>query len=220
MNSSRRMTEIKYITFGSSTFDGTAEGDHGVFTRSNGDVYAGEIAGDSARVGVATRTNGTTSFVECDANGKEHGRVLDCWAGGRTRYRRCEHGNYKEDALLYADGTCEYNSEACRADYAPFVALRAMVVPIKARRPLVPPHSQPLFMPPFSPPPPPDPVQSAIVLACAGAGDGPRREGAHLPPAPSVACTARATQPTAAAKEMHRASNLDDAPCRKGSLRM
>jgi hypothetical protein len=130
------MTEIK---FGYSTYVGTAEGDHGVFTDSGGAVFAGQIAGDAACVGVATQANGITVFVECDADGWSHGRGLDCTSGGFTRYSRYEHGDFKEHAVLYADGTCEYNGEACRADYAPFVALQAMVVPIKARPAPVPP---------------------------------------------------------------------------------
>ncbi len=124
------MTEIK---FWGRTYVGTAEGDHGVFTNSNGTVFAGQIAGDYPCVGVATWTDGRTAFVECDADGKVHGRVLGCTAGGDTFYRRCEHGSAKEWAALYANGTCTYNGEGCRADYAPFVALQAMVVPIKAR---------------------------------------------------------------------------------------
>jgi hypothetical protein len=125
------MTEIK---FNGCTYRGTAEGDHGVFTNNSyGTVYAGEIADGSACVGVRTHTDGTTVFVECDADGEEHGRWLYCDAGGDTHYRRCEHGSRKEFAVLRADGTCTYNGEACRADYAPFVALQAMVVPIKAR---------------------------------------------------------------------------------------
>jgi hypothetical protein len=139
------MTEIN--AFG-CTYVGTAEGDHGVFTASGGRVFAGQIAGDYACVGVLTYTGGTTSFVECDADGKSHGRFLDCYAGGDTVYGRCEHGSIKEHALLCADGRCKYNREACRADYAPFVALRAMVVPIKARLQLVPPQP-PFFMPHF-----------------------------------------------------------------------
>ncbi len=130
------MTEIK---FWGGTLVGTAEGDHGVFTRSGGLVYAGQIAGGSARVGVLTRTNGTTTFAECDADGKEHGRELACGAGGDTWYFRWEHGSQKEHAVLSADGTCAYDGKACRADYAPFAALQAMVVPIKARPALVPP---------------------------------------------------------------------------------
>jgi hypothetical protein len=126
------MTEIK---FRGSTYRGTAEGDHGVFTHSGGTVYAGKIVGDYPCVGVLTYTSGDTLFVECDADGKPHGRWLDCDAGGGTVYRRCEHGSYKERAVLYADGTCTYDGKTCRADYAPFVALRAMVVPIKARPP-------------------------------------------------------------------------------------
>jgi hypothetical protein len=134
------MTEIN--AFG-DTFVGTAEGDHGVFTASGGRVFAGQIAGDCACVGVATWTNGSTAFAECDADGKAHGRVLDCFAGGDTRYHRYEHGSLKEVALLYADGTCYYHGKVCRADYAPFAALQAMVVPIKARPTTSAPHSRP-----------------------------------------------------------------------------
>jgi hypothetical protein len=130
------MTEIK---FWGGTYVGTAEGDHGVF-RDNGDgaVYAGKIAGGSACVGVATQTDGYTWFAECDADGKSHGRVSGCTADGDTWYFLYEHGSAKEFALLSADGTC-YDGEACRADYAPFVALQAKVAPIKARPPIVPP---------------------------------------------------------------------------------
>jgi hypothetical protein len=151
------MTKIKFNRW---TFVGTAEGDHGVFTHSGGDVFAGQIAGGSARVGVATGTNGSTVFVECDADGKSHGRWLGCNAGGFTRYRRCEHGSQKESAFLYADGTCEYNGEACRADYAPFAALQAMVVPIKARPRTSAPTAASLCAACFSPPtrPPVGPI--------------------------------------------------------------
>jgi hypothetical protein len=150
------MTEIN--AFG-STFAGTAEGDHGVFTNSSGTVYAGQIAGDYVRVGVLTCTDGRTYFVECDADGKEHGRVLYCTADGETWYRRCEHGIAKEYALLTANGTCAYDGKACRADYAPFAALRALIVPIKARLPLVP-QQPPFFMPHFFAPtrPPVGPI--------------------------------------------------------------
>ncbi len=125
------MTEIK---FWGATYRGTTEGDHGVFTNRNGEVFAGQIADDHACVGVATCTNGDTFFVECDADGLVHGRVLYCYAdNGDTEYERYEHGSQKEYAVLYADGTCRYNGKVCRADYAPFVALQATVVPIKAR---------------------------------------------------------------------------------------
>ena len=137
------MTEIQ---FRGNTFDGTAEGDHGVFTASLGRVFAGQIAGDFACVGVHTWTDGSTSFVECDADGEVHGRVLDCWADGNTWYRRWEHGSDKEEAVLRADGTCAYDGKVCRADYAPFVALKAKVMPIKARPAPVPPQP-PFFMP-------------------------------------------------------------------------
>jgi hypothetical protein len=125
------MTEIK---FRAGTYVGTAEGDHGVFTNSKyGTVYAGQIVHGRACVGVATQTDGTTFFAECGASGEPHGRYLRCTAGGTTEYLLMEHGRFKEHAVLYADGTCEYDGEACRADYAPFVKLKAKVLPIKAR---------------------------------------------------------------------------------------
>jgi hypothetical protein len=142
------MTEIN---FDGGTFVGTAEGDHGVFTHSDGAVYAGQIAGDHACVGVATYTDGITVFVECDADGMTHGRELHCSAGGDTEYRRFEHGSWKESAVLRADGTCEYDGKDCRADYAPFVALQAMVVPIKARPALVHPTAASLYAAFFRP---------------------------------------------------------------------
>jgi hypothetical protein len=109
----------------------------GVFTDDNidGTVYAGEIAYGSACLGVATRTNGTTRFVECDDRGKYHGRKLDCTAGGDTVYELYRQGSAhpNQRAVLRADGTCEYNGKDCSADFAPFVALQAEVLPIKAR---------------------------------------------------------------------------------------
>ncbi len=107
------MTEIK---FRGCTYGGTAEGDHGVFTDSDGRVFAGQIAGDYACVGVVTWPDGSTSFAECDADGEEHGRVLDCYADGDTVYSRFEHGSAKEHALLRADGTCTYNKPSLIAN--------------------------------------------------------------------------------------------------------
>jgi hypothetical protein len=197
------MTEIKYYGF---TYRGTAEGDHGVFTKSDGDVYAGQIAGDYPCVGVVTRTTGTTAFVECDADGKGHGRELVCIAGGHTEYRRFEHGSIKERALLRANGTCEYDGEACRADFAPFAALKTKVLPIKARPSTSAPTAAFLFAAFFRPHRPPiGPI--GHVLALAGTGDDPRRQGARPPPPPSACvglvapqlpnkCTARPTWTT------------------------
>jgi hypothetical protein len=162
MNSSQRMTEIK---FWGCTYRGTAEGDHGVFThKSGGRVYAGKIANHSACVGVHTLTSGRTEFVECDADGKGHGRLLDCTADGDTWYWLYEHGSAKERAVLFADGTCEYNGKPCRADYAPFVALRAQVVPIKARPRTSAPHSRLSVCRIFSPPPPANRSNRPLLL--------------------------------------------------------
>ena len=82
---------------------------------------------------MATWTGGTADFVECDADGQLDGRWLTCNAAGHTWYRLREHGKSKEQAALFADGTCEYDAKACNADFAPFVQLQAKVLPIKAR---------------------------------------------------------------------------------------
>ncbi len=199
------MTEIKFC---GGTYRGTAEGAHGVFTNSNGAVYAGKIAYGSVCVGVATRTDGTTQFVECDADGLPHGRVLHCQAGGGTGYERRKHGRVKEFALLYADGTCRYNGNPCRADYLPFVQLQAKVLPIKARPPLVPPTASFLYAAFFSPPPPPSQSNRPRF----GTRRSWRRPTATRCAPASSAISLRGACVTATATQMHRASNLDDAP--------
>jgi hypothetical protein len=178
------MTEIKFNRWG-RTYRGTAEGDHGVFTNSYGRVFEGQIAGGSACVGVATWDFGRTDFVECDADGKGHGRWMRCDADGGTYYRRWEHGSPKEHAYLRADGKCFYKKggdflpcykgKKCSADYPPFAALKAMVLPIKAR------HSRPI--PAFAPTHPTIPIGPiGHVWALAGAGRDARRQGARPPP--------------------------------------
>ncbi len=199
------MTEIKFDGF---TYRGTAEGDHGVFTHSTGRVFAGQIAGDYPCVGVFTWTNGNTLFVECDADGWSHGRVLRCDAGGDTGYNRYEHGSLEEWAVLRADGTCAYNDKDCRADYAPFVALKAKVVPIKARLRTNAPTAALLYAAFF----PSHRPQIGPIGHCFGTRRSWRRP---MPTRCAVAASAislRGPCGTATAKQMHRASNLDDAP--------
>jgi hypothetical protein len=138
------------ISYNWQTFGGTAAGDHGVFENNDGEVYAGKIASEdgevyageiddgNASVGVHTRTNGDTYYAECDKRGVFHGRQLVGAADGDTYYLLYDRGSRKEYAVLSAGGTCEYEGKACRADYAPFVKLKAKVLPIKAR-----PHQRP-----------------------------------------------------------------------------
>ncbi len=72
------------IQFWGSTYDGTAEGEYGVFTKPKyGHVFTGSHSNGCARVGVHTRTGGYTDFVECDADGKRHGRFLTCCDNGK-----------------------------------------------------------------------------------------------------------------------------------------
>jgi hypothetical protein len=179
------MTEIKLNW---STFDGFAEGDHGVFFKKwDDDVYEGSIANGCARVGVLTYTDaptrasrrskdppkrsrspparpprGNTHFFECDADGKTHGRSLHACRLG-TEYLLMEHGNIKERAVLKADGTCaygtsKYDEEECSADFPPFTRLKAKVLPIKARPTQL--TAAPL---PHSPPRTPPPIAPQSV---------------------------------------------------------
>ncbi len=205
------MTEIN--GFGSS-YRGTSRGDHGVFTNSDFEVYAGKFLNRSACVGVFTFTSGSKYFVECDADGQVHGRELDCTADGDTVYLRHEHGRRREHAVLRADGTCYYNGEACLADFAPFVALQAMVVPIKARPPTSAPTAA--FVPHSLPSPP---IRS--IGHCFGiCRNWQRPTPTGCAPNSAISLHGRATQPMAPAQKVHRASNLDDAPGRKGELCM
>jgi hypothetical protein len=192
------------------TYHGIGVFGRGVFTNDKvgGRTYAGQMRnGHACGLGVLTWSDGSKGYAEHGPDGQCDGRYLVRWADGDTWYSLFERGEEKDSADLSADGTCEYNGESCRADYPPFVALQAKVLPIKARSPLVPPQP-PLFMPPFFAPTARQSVPSAIVLALAGAGDDPRRQGAHLPPPPS-ACVGLVAQQLA--KQMHRASDLDDA---------
>jgi hypothetical protein len=201
------MTEIKFWGY---TYVGTAEGDHGVFTDSDGTVFAGQIVGDAARVGVLTQTSGRTTFVECDADGQWHGRVLRCTAEtGDTVYRRYEHGSEKEYAVLRADGTCTYDYMPCRADYAPFAALQAMVVPIKARPRTSAPTAASLYAAFFTEPSPPS---RPPIGHCFGTRRNWRQPTPTRCARAASAISLRGPCGTATAKQMHRASNRDDAP--------
>ncbi len=143
-------------------------------------------------------------------------------------YFRYEHGWPKDRAVLRADGTCTYtgsvatavvngvfsavtwglyDGEACRADYAPFVALQATVVPIKARPRTSAPTA--FLYAAFIPQPSP-PNRSNRPLF------GTRRSWRRPTPtrcAPAAsAVSLRGPCGTATAKQMHRASSLDVAP--------
>jgi hypothetical protein len=173
------------IQYNGYTYRGPAvDGNFGVFSHEGGAVFSGSHANGSARVGVYTGTSGYTEFVECDADGNFDGRYLGCHADGDSGYCLFEHGSIKERADLLADGTCEYNGMACRADFPPFVKLKAKVLPIKARPTA---HSRPV---PHSPPPTPSPSTQnrsiGHVLARAGCRYHARRQGARPPPPTSM----------------------------------
>jgi hypothetical protein len=130
----KALAKMSSIQFNGATFKGPADDDFGDFSNpDDGRVFAGSHANGSARFGVCTWADGNKFFVECDADGKPHGRNLLCYADGATGYRLFEHGGWKEEAVLAADGNCYYNGEICLADFPPFVKLKAKVLPIKAR---------------------------------------------------------------------------------------
>jgi hypothetical protein len=117
---------------------GDNDAEHGVFFEAfTGCMFRGRIDNGAARLGKENWGNGTVggeSFVECDANGQFHGRVLVCRDRvGETEYELFEHGSRKEWAKVFGNGTCEYNGESCSADDLRFLQLKAKVLPIKAR---------------------------------------------------------------------------------------
>jgi hypothetical protein len=130
------MPSIKLPLRNEGPFHGPAEGEYGVFTDEEYDeVFAGSHRNGFGRIGVFTDGHGKV-FLECDADGRFDGRFLAYYADGREDYTLYEHGKWKGNAQLRADGTCHYFDQswkACSADFPPFVALKAEVLPIKAR---------------------------------------------------------------------------------------
>ena len=173
------------IQYNGYTYRGPAvDGNFGVFSHEGGAVFSGSHANGSARVGVYTGTSGYTEFVECDADGNFDGRYLGCHADGDSGYCLFEHGSIKERADLLADGTSEYNGMACRADFPPFVKLKAKVLPIQAR-----PHSPtaaPSRIRPRPPRPHRPPVRPSTILALAGPCYDSCHRGARPPPPTSM----------------------------------
>ena len=124
------------------TFHGIRVERRGVFTNDEyGMTYAGQRRdGYACGLGVATWSNGTKEYAEHGPDGKHDGRWLDRWAVGDTRYHLFERGERKDHALVFADGTCKYNGEACAPDDPRLLALIAQVAPVEVRPAAPAPH--------------------------------------------------------------------------------
>jgi hypothetical protein len=116
------------------TFHGIGVFGRGVFTDENGWTYAGQCRdGYACGLGVLTWSNGTKEYAEYGPDGKFDGRNLVRYADGHTGYGLYERGKSKEHTLVYADGTCKYNSVACAPDDPRLLALIAHVAPVEVR---------------------------------------------------------------------------------------
>jgi hypothetical protein len=125
------------------TFHGISVESRSVFKNKFGDTYAGQCK-DSYACGLAvlTLSDGTKAYAEYGPDGKYDGRYLGCYAHGDTVYYLFERGEEKEYALVWADGRCEYNGEACAPDDPRVLALIAQVAPVVVRPAAPAPHPQ------------------------------------------------------------------------------
>jgi hypothetical protein len=117
------------------TFHGIGVIGRGVFNDDeDGNTYAGQIKGGYAcGLGVLTWPDGDKVYAEHGPDGQFDGRYLFLSAYGVTDYSLVERGKLKDRALVYADGRCRYNGEACAPDDPRLLALIAQVAPVEVR---------------------------------------------------------------------------------------
>jgi hypothetical protein len=98
----------------------------GVFRSDTGDKYAGGITAGmpDGRAVVGWSLFGDLQSCELAA-GEDHGYSEGHYPGGAVVYYLHEHGKPVHYARVTAGGTCEYDGEACDADHAGLVALKA-----------------------------------------------------------------------------------------------
>jgi hypothetical protein len=117
------------------TYHGISLDGRGVFKATIGRTYAGQCKGGYAcGLGVATLSNGTKYYAEHGPDGQHVGRYLYRTDDGGTGYRLYERCKLKAHAVVYADGTCWYNGNACAPDDPRFLAMIAQVAPVEVRR--------------------------------------------------------------------------------------
>jgi hypothetical protein len=136
------------------TYHGISVDGRGVFTNDKygGRTYAGQCKdGYACGLGVTTYSNGAKDYAEHGPDGKCDGRCLGRYAHGGTDYFLYERGKSKEYVVVYSDGRCTYNHEACAPDDPRLLALIALVAPVEVRPAAPAPH--PPIAPPLAPKP-------------------------------------------------------------------
>ncbi len=174
------------IIIGVNTFHGISVFGRGVFTNDKRGrwTYAGQCKdGYACGLGVLTWSGGDKYYAEHGPDGQCDGRWLVRNADGDSYYRLFERGKEKVSAVVYADGTCLYNWEACAPDDPRLLALIAQVGPVEVRPAARAPH--PLLGPPIAPKQSAD-GSSRLVLPPAGAGEDRGHRGAFPCRTPSL----------------------------------
>jgi hypothetical protein len=179
------------------TFHGISVFGRGVFTNDEDGLtwtYAGQCRdGYACGLGVTTWSNGWSDYAEHGPDGWFDGRNLGRWDIGHTNYHLYARGKSKEYAIVFADGRCKYNGEACAPDDPRLLALIAQVAPVEVR----------LAAPATHPPsarhsyPSNRPMDQPARFVPAGAGEGHGHRGA--PPRRTPSLVAVRHSPTAAA---------------------
>ena len=158
------------IIRGAQAFHGISVFGRGVFTNDEWGTYAGQIRdGYACGLGVLTTSGWSKEYAEHGPDGEFDGRYLRRYADGHTNYRLFERGESKERAVVFADGSCEYNGEACAPDDPRLLALIAQVAPVEVRPAAPAPH------PPIDPHSPPSNRLMDRPARFAPAGAGGRR---------------------------------------------
>ena len=112
---------------------------------------------------------------------------------------------------MSADGTCEYNGEACAPDDPRLLALIAQVAPVEVRPAARAPHPPPAA----HSPPSNRPMDRPARFAPAGTGEGHGHRGAHPRRTPSLSVARH--DPTAATRKARPRSDVCTRPsCRRG----
>jgi hypothetical protein len=97
-------------------------------------TYAGQCKdGYACGLGVLTYSRGSKEYAEHGPDGQFDGRCVYRDADGYTIYRLFECGEEKEYTIVYANGLCYYNGEACAPNDPRFLALIAQVAPVEVR---------------------------------------------------------------------------------------
>jgi hypothetical protein len=185
------------------TYHGIIVFGRGVFTHDkHGKTYAGQHRGGYAcGLGALTWPERYKTYAEHGPDGQYDGRCLYRFTSGHTGYRLYERGGkVKDSAVVFANGRCSYNHEACAPDDPRLLALIAQVAPVEVRR-----AARATQLPSLQNSPPSDRPMDRPAR-CAPAGAGGRR--GHRGAAPHAVAGGCATQPNSihTAKHVHTAA--------------